>query len=54
MHCRDTVNFVFILAIQLGLCFCVCVCVCIDCLGLDGLYKYTCKNIGVVNLESKF
>ena len=38
MHCRDTVNFVFILAIQLELCFCVCVCVCIDCLGLDGLY----------------
>ena len=52
MHCRDTVNFVFILAIQLGLCLCVCVC--IDWLGLDGLYKYTCKNIGVVNLESKF
>ena len=38
MHCRDTVNFVFILAIQLELCFCVCVCVCIDCLGLDGFY----------------
>lgn len=51
MHCRDTVNFVFILAIQLGL---FCVCVCIDWLGLEDLYKYTCKNIGVFILESNF